>query len=246
MSNDPEQGYFADGITDDLTTDLSRLADMFVISRSTAFTYRDKSIGAKRISRELCIRYVLEGSVRLSGNRVRVNAQLIDAETEAHLWAERFDDNTADLLALQDKITRQIAIALNLELIGPEAARRAEDPQALDYILRGRNAVGLKPPSYDNFAEAIGLFERALALDPTSVEAASYLASTLAGRVLDEMTSSAAADVERAEGLVQRSWRHHLAVLLHTSRRAKSCGHRADQRKASPNMKLRSLSTATG
>jgi TolB-like protein/class 3 adenylate cyclase len=204
LSSDAEQGYFADGITEDLTTDLSRLAEMFVISRSTAFTYRGKSVGAKQIGRELGIHYVLEGSVRLSGNRVRVNAQLIDAETEAHLWAERFDGTTTDLFALQDEITRRIAVALNLELIGAEVARRAGDPQALDYILRGRNSVELKPPSPDNFAEAIGFFERALALDPTSVEAASYLAGALAGRVLDGMTSSAGVDVDRAEGLVRR------------------------------------------
>jgi adenylate cyclase len=91
FSNDPEQGYFADGITEDLTTDLSRIADMLVISRNSAFTFKDKPVNAKQISRELGVRYVLEGSVRRSGKQVRVNAQLIDAETDAHLWAERFD-----------------------------------------------------------------------------------------------------------------------------------------------------------
>jgi len=91
LSNDPEQQYFADGITEDLTTDLSRIADMFVISRNTAFTYRNKAVGTKQIGRELGVRYVLEGSVRRSGDQIRVNAQLIDAETDAHLWAEQFD-----------------------------------------------------------------------------------------------------------------------------------------------------------
>ena len=123
LSDDREQQYFADGITEDLTTDLSRLADMFVISRNTAFTYRNKPVDTKQIGRELGVRYVLEGSVRRSGNQVRVNAQLIDAETDAHLWAERFDRDTGDLFALQDEITSRIAIALNLELIGAEAAR---------------------------------------------------------------------------------------------------------------------------
>ncbi len=99
LSNDPEQQYFADGITEDLTTDLSRIADMFVISRNTAFTYRNKRVDTKQIGRELGVRYVLEGSVRRSGNQVRVNAQLIDAETDAHLWAERFDRDTGDLFA---------------------------------------------------------------------------------------------------------------------------------------------------
>jgi len=104
LSNDPEQQYFADGITEDLTTDLSRLAGMFVISRNTAFTYRNKPVDTKQIGRELGVRYVLEGSVRRSGNRVRVNAQLIDAATDAHLWTERFDRDTADLFALQDEM----------------------------------------------------------------------------------------------------------------------------------------------
>ena len=104
LSNNPEQQYFADGITEDLTTDLSRLAGMFVISRNTAFTYRNKPVDTKQIGRELGVRYVLEGSVRRSGNRVRVNAQLIDAATDAHLWTERFDRDTADLFALQDEM----------------------------------------------------------------------------------------------------------------------------------------------
>ena len=99
LSNDPEQQYFADGITEDLTTDLSRLADMFVISRNTAFTYRNKPVDTKQIGRELGVRYVLEGSVRRSGNRLRVNAQLIDTETDGHVWAERFDHDTSDLFA---------------------------------------------------------------------------------------------------------------------------------------------------
>jgi adenylate cyclase len=98
MSGDPEQGYFADGLTEDLTTDLSRIADMLVISRNSAFTYKDKSVNAKQIGRELGVRYVLEGSVRRSGNRVRVNAQLIDAEADVHVWAERFDGDTGDLV----------------------------------------------------------------------------------------------------------------------------------------------------
>ena len=111
-----------------------------MISRNTAFTYRNKPVDTKQIGRELGVRYVLEGSVRRSGNQVRVNAQLIDAETDAHLWAERFDRDTGDLFALQNEITGRIAIALNLELVGAEAARPTEHPDALDYILRGRAA----------------------------------------------------------------------------------------------------------
>jgi adenylate cyclase len=200
MSSDPEQGYFADGLTEDLTTDLSRIADMLVISRNSAFTYKDKVLNAKQIGRELSVRYVLEGSVRRSGNRVRVNAQLIDAETDVHVWAERFDGDTGDLFAVQDEITSRIAVTLDLELVGAEAARPTDHPDALDYILRGR-AARLKPPSRENRAEAIGLFERALTLDPQSVEAQSRLATALAARVLDNMTDMAAADILRAERL---------------------------------------------
>src|SRR6202022_3214373 len=138
LSNDPEQQYFADGITEDLTIDLSRIADMLVISRNSAFTYKDKPVNARQIGRELGVRYVLEGTVRRSGNQVRVNAQLIDAETDAHLWAERFDGETLDLFALQNEITSQLGNALGVELIAADAARPTEHPDALDYILRGR------------------------------------------------------------------------------------------------------------
>jgi TolB-like protein len=114
LSDDREQQYFADGISEDLTTDLSRLENMFVISRNTAFTYRSKPIDTKQIGRELGVRYVLEGSVRGSGNRVRVSAQLIDAATDAHLWAERFDSDTVDLFALQNEITTRLANTLGI------------------------------------------------------------------------------------------------------------------------------------
>jgi adenylate cyclase len=202
LSDDRDQQYFADGITEDLTTDLSRLANMFVISCNTAFTYRNKPIDTKQIGRELGVRYVLEGSVQRSGTQVRVTAQLIDADTAAHLWAERFDRDTADLFALQDEITSRIAVALNLELVDAEAARPAEHPDALDCILRGRHGT---PPTRENYAEAISWFERALALDPRSVEAQSLLAYQLAGRVLDNMTDSAAADIARAKTLAEQA-----------------------------------------
>ena len=204
LSNDPDQQYFADGITEDLTTDLSRIANMFVISRNTAFTYRDKSIDTKQVGRELCVRYVLEGSVRRLGNQIRINAQLIDAETDAHLWAERFDGETGDLFMLQDEITTRIAVALNLGLLGVEAARRTEHPDAADYILRAR-ALGLKPPTREIRIERITLFERALALNPGSYEAQSWLAASLAGRVLANMTDTPDADLLRADALAAQA-----------------------------------------
>jgi adenylate cyclase len=201
LSNDPEQQYFADGITEDLTTDLSRIAHSFVISRNTTFTYRNKPIDTRQICRELGVRYVLEGSVRRSGNQVRVNAQLIDAERDAHLWGERFDGETVDLFALQDEITARIANALGVELVAREAARPTEHPDALDYILRGASA-GLKPYSRENLAEQISLFEHALALDPQSVEAQMRLANALVRREYGGTSGEATGDLRRAEGLV--------------------------------------------
>jgi TolB-like protein/class 3 adenylate cyclase len=200
LSNDPDQQYFADGITEDLTTDLSRIPNMLVISRNSAFTYKDKPVNAKQIGRELGVRYLLEGSVQRSGKQVRVNAQLIGADADAHLWAERFDGDMAELFALQNEITSRIAIALNLEVISREATRPTDNPDALDYVLRARAAMN-KPRSLNTLAEAMGLLERALSLDPGSVDAKSLLVMALFSRVVDFGSSSEGADVSRAEEL---------------------------------------------
>jgi adenylate cyclase len=205
LSNDPEQQYFADGLTDDLTTDLSRLAGMLVISHNTAVTYRNKPVDTKQIGRELRVRYVLEGSVRRLGSRVRVNAQLIDAETDAHLWADRFDGDTSDLFALQDEITTQIAFALNIELTVAEAARPTQHPDAMDYLFRGRVLFPGSLPSRSNFAKAVGLLERGLALDPQSAEIQTYLAGVLVNRVVNFVTDTAAEDLARAEDLIDQA-----------------------------------------
>jgi len=162
------------------------------------------------------VRYVLEGSVRRSGNQVRVNAQLIDAEKDAHLWAERLDHDTSDLFAIQDEITSRIAIALNLAMVGAEAARATENPDALDYIFRGRAAFyNDKGTTREGLADGINLFEQALSLDPGSVDARALLAAAFVGRVLEQMTDSAIADIARAERLVAEalaaSPRHALA-----------------------------------
>jgi adenylate cyclase len=204
LSDDRDQQYFADAITDDVTTDLSRIPDLVVISRNTAFTYRNKPIDSRQIGRELSVRYVLQGSVRRSGYRIRVNAQLIDVETDAHLWAERFDYAADDLFALQDEVTSQIAVALDLELIGAEAGRPAEDPDALDCILRGRAALN-KGSTRENFAEAVALFERSVSLDAASVNGKAFLAHALVGRVLEQMTTSAAQDLERADQVLEEA-----------------------------------------
>jgi TolB-like protein/DNA-binding winged helix-turn-helix (wHTH) protein len=204
LSDDPAQQYFADGITEDLTTDLSRLADMLVMSRETAFTYKGQTVSAKRIRDELGVRYMLEGSVQRSGNQVRVNARLIDIDTDTNLWAEQFDRDIGDLLALQSEITGRIAIALDVKLTASEAARPTERPDALDHIFRGHAAI-YRPASRQNFAEAITEYEQALALDPHSVEAQSRLASALSSRLLDGMSDTVGADFERASHLIEQA-----------------------------------------
>jgi len=152
------------------------------------------------------VRYMLEGSVRRSGNQLRVNTQLIDAQSDAHLWAEHFDGDISDLLALQNEITSRIAIALNVELSRREAASPTNNPDALDYILRARAAywkTGLQSP--DLFAKTLALYERALALDPRSVEAQSQVANMLAIRAANGWTESPASDFRRAEELVEQA-----------------------------------------
>src|SRR6267378_2495661 len=131
LSNDPEQEYFADGITDDLTTDLSRIADSFVIARNTAFAYKGKSVDAKKIGRELGVRYVLEGSVRRGGDQILVNVQLVDAESGAHVWAERFETDRRNLAEAQSEITGRLARTLNLQLVH-DSGRRIELERAVD------------------------------------------------------------------------------------------------------------------
>lgn len=181
LSRDPGQQYFADGITEDLTTNLSRFTDMLVISRNTAFTYRDKPLDTKQIGRELDIRYVLEGSVRRSGRRVRVTAQLIDADADAHLWAERFDRQLSDLFGLQDEITTAIAGAIEPELLKSERNRIASRPlQSEDaYEFYQRGLWHLYRYTKEDGVEALALIRRALAMDTQFVQATALLAITL-------------------------------------------------------------------
>jgi TolB-like protein/class 3 adenylate cyclase len=167
-----DQEYFVDGVTESLTTDLSRMPGMLVIGRNTAFAYKGKSGDLKQIGRELNIRYVLEGSVQRGGNRMRVNVQLIDAETGNHLWAERFDKPVADLFDMQDEIVSRLANSLNTQLITAEARRaeRAPHPDSMDHHFQGMTWLnkGFAP---DHLFRAENCFEKALALDPGNVEA---------------------------------------------------------------------------
>ena len=221
LSNDPAQEYLADGITEDLTTDLSRIEDSFVIARNTAFTYKSKPVEAKQVGRQLGVRYVLEGSVRRLGNQVRINVQLVDAETGAHLWAERFDRDAPELLGLETEITGRISRSVRARMVTAEAGRMTAHPDAQDYILRGRAAL-IKPVGPATSDEAIGFFERALVLDPAAVRAQVGLASALISRVLDEFSTAPATDLQRAEGLLERAiaaapntaWPHYVKGQL--------------------------------
>jgi TolB-like protein len=180
FSGDANQDYFADGITENLTTALSRIRDSFVIARNTAFTYKGKSIDAKAIGRELGVRYVLEGSVQRDQNRVRVNAQLIDAESGAQIWADRFEADMADLFKLQDQVVAQLANALRYELGIAEAtkASNAQNPDAVDLAMRGWAAMPLAIASKDQVDSARPLFEQALKIDPNNSEALAGKATT--------------------------------------------------------------------
>jgi len=180
LSGDPSQDYFADGITEDLTSDLSRIAGSFVISRNTAFTLKGKAVDARQIGRELGVRYVLEGSVRRMGGTVRVNAQLIDAGTGAHLWVEQMDvDQSA--LALQDNfgIANRLARMLSVELVNAEGRRvQRTDPDAMDLTMRGWSVLN-GGPNKEDVQRAVGLFEDALRIDPENSQARVGLAQAL-------------------------------------------------------------------
>jgi TolB-like protein len=172
IGSDPEQGHFVDGVTESLTTDLSRIRGSFVIARNTAFTFKGKAVDVKKIGHELNVRYVLEGSVQRAGNRFRVNVQLIDAQSGNHIWAERFDKPVADLFDMQDEIVSRLANTLDAQLIAAEArrAQRSPRPDAMDLHFQGMACLheGL---TTQHLTQARVFFERALALDPASVEA---------------------------------------------------------------------------
>lgn len=205
IGGNPEQDYFADGVTESLTTDLSRISGSFVIGRHTAFSYKGKAVDLIQIGRELNVRYVLEGSVQRSSKQVRVNVQLVDAGTGSHLWAERFDKPIVDLFDMQDEIVSRLANALDSQFVAAEA-RRAEHslhPDATDLIFQGRAWLnkGLNP---DYMARARDFFDRALALDPSNIEAIVSQAQANIATGASFVTDNRAVYLEAAEkGLIE-------------------------------------------
>jgi adenylate cyclase len=182
MSGDPEQEYFSDGITEDIITDLSKIAGLMVIARNSSFTYKGKSVDIRTVGRELGVRSVLEGSIRRAGNRVRITAQLIDAATGGHVWADRFDRDLTDIFAVQDEVTRHIVEALKVKLTPGEEARIADTPtdnlEAHDLFLQGR-ALATSPNINGRiYAQAVEFLTKAVALDPGYAQAYAQLALT--------------------------------------------------------------------
>ena len=182
MSGDPEQEYFSDGISEDVITDLSKIAGLLVISRNSSFTYKGRAVDVRAIGRDLGVRSVLEGSIRRAGNRVRITAQLVDATNGAHLWADRYDRDLTDIFAVQDDVTRRIVDALKVTLSPAEKARLAASGtpniEAYDCYLRGREILAVNPKNRERFEQSTKFFMRALELDPSYSQA--YAALSMA------------------------------------------------------------------
>jgi TolB-like protein/class 3 adenylate cyclase len=231
LGGDPEQEYFVDGVTESLTTDLSRISGSFVIGRNTAFTYKGKHVDLKQIGRELNVRYVLEGSVQRSGNQLRVAAQLIDAGSGAHLWAERFDKRLVDLFDVQDEIVARLAGQLGTQLITAEARRaeHAPHPDSMDLYFQGMACLS-RGWSPDHMTQARGFFERALAGDPSNIDALVGTAGVDTVRGTNFFVDDKAALLAAAEAIMLKvlsiAPEHALAhlvmggVQIHTNRAA--------------------------
>ena len=221
-SNDSEQEYFVDAITDDLTTDLSRITDSFVIARTTAFVYKGRAVDVRQVARDLGVRYVLEGE------RVQVNVQLLDGQTGSHVWADRYETDRRDLAEAQSEITGRLARTLNLELaeaVGRQVEQeQAANPDARDLVMRGW-AWWYRRMSPANRQEAQHAFERALKADRQSVEAKIGLATILVSNITDGWSSGAQRELVWAEALLlealerdpNRSMAHYAMAMVRRS-----------------------------
>jgi adenylate cyclase len=207
MSGDPEQEYFADGITEDIITDVSKTPGLFVIARNSSFTYKKQHVDVKEVGRKFGVRHVLEGSVRKAGMKVRINVQLIDAESGGHVWAERFDRDLEDIFALQDEVTQKIVEALKVNLAGGEPLRQKPrgkvNSEAYDYFMRGRSCLLQFTPAA--LAEARAMFERALAIDPGMTQAYAWLAIAPCTEYVNGWVDAAADSLARALELARKA-----------------------------------------
>ena len=231
LGGDRDQDYFVDGVTDNLTTDLTRIPGAFVISRNTAFAYKGKTVDARRIGGELGVRYVMEGSIQCNRNRIRINAQLVDAHTGAHLWAERFDQARADLFDMQDEITTRLALMVGIELVAAEGRRaereRPTNMDAVDLAMRGR-AIMNQPRSLARAREAHALFEEALRLDDQNIDGLVGVAGTLAYEVANYISDHPAEQLRVAEAAISAALNrdpsnadaHYVRAQLHFALRA--------------------------
>jgi adenylate cyclase len=222
LSQDPNLDYVVDGIVDNLMTDLSQaLPGSFVISRSTIFTYKGRRVPVRQIGEELQVRYVLEGSVRADTARLRVNAQLIDARTDEHLWSERFDKERRDILQVQDEIVARLSRSVGVEIVRNEGrrsrSRGGKREDALDLVMRG-NAVATDLNRKERAEEAVTLFTRALDLDPDNADAMIGIASTRIFQVVNQFqTEAREALLDEAEALITRAMglaADHICVLM--------------------------------
>ncbi len=207
LNNDPEQNYFADALTTDLTTDLAQMPGAFVIGRETAFTYKNKPIDLRAIGKDLGIRWAVQGAVRRTGDQIRVNVSLTDLKTARDVWSDRFDGSRTNLPALQDQITARLARSLNIELIKGESdseVDRSGNPDALDFNMRGWAKV-FEPPSKIQNAQAKALFDSALRLDPDNVDAMVGKARCLANDVTFGWSVSVIEDETQATDLIDRA-----------------------------------------
>ena len=209
MSGDPEQEYFSDGISEDIITDLSKVSELNVIARNSSFTYKGKPVDVKRVGRELGVRYVLEGSVRKAGNRVRVTGQLIDAESGAHIWAERFDRDLTDIFAVQDELTKEIIAALKIKLSAAEKALIADsgtrNVSAHDFFLKGRELMFGSKRDRDIFEQFMSCFRRAIELDPNYASAYAGLGMGYALDYQNHWSDAPEKSLDQAQRLVDEA-----------------------------------------
>src|SRR5450631_564958 len=206
MSGDPEQAYFSDGMTEDIITALSKIAGLMVIARNSSFAYRGKSLDIRTVGRELGVRSVLEGSIRRAGNRVRITAQLINAETGGHVWADRYDRDLTYIFEVQDEVTRQIVDALKVALTPTEKARMSGDGgtanvEAHDCFLKGREIMSGPIKSREVYDKAREQFESAIQLDPGYGAAYAGLAAVYGFYYNNRWSDDPSASLRRADKL---------------------------------------------